>query len=70
MKLTKQQALFNELDSLDNFEKVSVRSLLLKIWENDDFFANRSFDVTIINVKRMLPNKVFTRQQGFIVRTT
>ena len=66
----KRQELFESLDSMEKFDKVSVRSLLMKIWENDDYFAARSFDVTYLTVKKMMPKKVFTRQQGFIVRTT
>ena len=66
----KRQELFESLDSMEKFDKVSVMSLLMKIWENDDYFATRSFDVTYLTVKKMMPKKVFTRQQGFIVRTT
>ena len=35
----KRQELFESLDSMEKLDKVSVRSLLMKIWENDDFFA-------------------------------
>ena len=66
----KRQELFESLDSMEKFDKVSVRSLLMKIWENDDSFATRSFDVTYLTVKKMMHKKLFTRKQGFIVRTT
>lgn len=66
----KRQELFESLDSMEKFDKVSVRSLLMKIWENDDSFTTRSFDVTYLTVKKMMPKKLFTRKQGFIVRTT
>lgn len=66
----KRQELFESLDSMEKFDKVSVRSLLMKIWENDDYFATRSFDVTYLTVKKMMPKKLFARKQGFIVRTT
>jgi hypothetical protein len=70
MEKSKKQQLFDELDSLDNFDKVLVKDLIKKIWGTIDKKIERSFCTTFVNVQKMLPNKMFTRQQGYIVRTT
>lgn len=67
-KKTKVERLIDELNEIKLFQIVSSRTILMKIWENDDFFAQTSFDVTYIKAKRKILDKQFVRNNGNITR--
>lgn len=68
MKVSKVNKLIELLDSLEVGDNFKIRQYVTDNWERFDYFTKRSFDVSICNAKKFLPNKRFNVDRINITR--
>jgi hypothetical protein len=67
-RATKPEIIQDKLERMEIGEEISKKDFVKKLYGDDDYFSQRSFDVHLSKAKKLIPNKEFRVVKGNITR--
>jgi hypothetical protein len=66
---SKQKKVTERVTSLEVGQHFNKKEFIVSVWSTSDYFIDRSFDVMFSTAKKMLTDREFRTEKGFIIRT-
>jgi hypothetical protein len=66
---TKKYQVESKIKSLEVGQQFNKREFIISVWNKNDYFVQRSFDVMFNTAKKELSDREFVTEKGFIIRT-
>jgi hypothetical protein len=68
-RATKPEIIQDKLERMKLGEEISKSEMIKSIYNDNDFYISRSFDVHFSKAKKNIPDMVFKTKKGIIQRT-
>jgi len=65
---SKQKKVTEQIESLEIGQHFNKKEFVVSVWSTSDYFIDRSFDVMFSTAKKMLTEREFRTEKGFIIR--
>jgi hypothetical protein len=65
---SKQKKVTERVTSLEVGQHFNKKEFIVSVWGTSDYFIDRSFDVMFSTAKKMLTDREFRTEKGFIIR--
>jgi hypothetical protein len=66
---TKKYQVESKIKSLEVGQQFNKREFIISVWNKNDYFVQRSFDVMFNTAKKELSDREFRTEKGCIIRT-
>ena len=66
---SKQKKVTEQVSSLEIGQHFNKKEFIVSVWGSSDYFIDRSFDVMFSTAKKVLQDREFRTEKGFIIRT-
>ena len=66
---TKKYHVTEKLKALEVGQQFNKKEFIISIWNKNDYFLQRSFDVIFNTAKKEFPDRNFRTEKGCIIRT-
>jgi hypothetical protein len=66
---TKKYQVESKIQSLEVGQSFNKKEFIISVWNKNDYFVQRSFDVMFNTAKKELSDREFVTEKGFIIRT-
>jgi|LakMenEpi03Aug12_release.lakeMendotaPanAssembly.Ray.scaffolds.fasta_scaffold27763_19 hypothetical protein len=66
---TKKYQVESKIQSLEVGQSFNKKEFIIYVWNKNDYFVQRSFDVMFNTAKKELSDREFVTEKGFIIRT-
>ena len=66
---TKKYQVESKIQSLEIGQSFNKKEFIISVWNKNDYFVQRSFDVMFNTAKKELSDREFVTEKGFIIRT-
>lgn len=65
---SKQKKVIEQVGALEVGQSFNKKEFIISIWDNSDYFINRSFDVLFSTAKKEFSDRGFKTEKGLIIR--
>jgi hypothetical protein len=66
---TKKYQVESKIQSLEVGQSFNKKEFIISVWNKNDYFVQRSFDVMFNTAKKELSDREFRTEKGCIIRT-